>query len=122
MNARRSFLKNFGLVSAIGAVALAAKQYQYEVNKPELTDEDIKHLAPDSSMLLTINADNRSAKEKEEERKSRIGKLSNGNLYYFNTLSQPVTTNQVSMSVGKDNRLWLKIDDKWKRVALDTEV
>ena len=38
-----------------------------------------------------------------------------------NTFSQ-VTTNEVSMAVGKDDRLWLKIGDKWKRVALDTEV
>jgi hypothetical protein len=111
MNARRSFLKNFGMVSAIGAVALAAKEYQYQVNKPELTDEDIKHLAPVSPMLLTLTADNRTAEEKNVNKPV-------GN-YFFDTTK---ITHQVSMSVGKDNRLWLRIGDKWKRVALDTEV
>jgi hypothetical protein len=122
MNARRSFLKNFGVVGAISAVALAAHQYNYEVSKPELTDEDIKHLAPQSSALLTITADNRTCEEKEMKRKNSSGIMSDGNLYHFSSFGSPTVTHQVSMSVGKDDRLWLKIGDKWKRVALDTKV
>ena len=97
----------------------AARQYQYEQEKPELTDEDIKHLAPESSSLLTLHADNRTAEEKQKDVLKYRG--SDGQVFYT-SITPPETTHEVSMSVGKDNRLWLKIGDKWKRVALDTEV
>ena len=42
MNTRRNFLKGFGIMGAVVAVSAAARQYQYEQEKPELTDEDIK--------------------------------------------------------------------------------
>jgi hypothetical protein len=118
MNARRDFLKGFGLTAGIGAVAVAARQYQYNQIKPELTDEDIKHLAPVSPMLLTLTADNRTAEEKNMN-KSKINEPTMVGNYFFDTTK---ITHQVSMSVGKDNRLWLRIGEKWKRVALDTEV
>jgi len=28
-------------------------------------------------------------------------------------------THNVSMTVGRDNRLWIKVDNKWKRVAIE---
>jgi hypothetical protein len=71
---------------------------------------------------LTITADNRTHEEKEHERKKSSGIMIDGNHYYFNSFGSPTVTHQVSMSVGKDNRLWLKIGDNWKRVALDTKV
>ena len=27
--------------------------------------------------------------------------------------------NTVAMTVGKDNRLWIKVGDEWKRVAIE---
>ena len=117
MNARRSFLKNFGLVGAASAVLLAARQYQYQEDKPELTDADIEHLTPENPNHLVLTADNRTSEEKERARKEKYG---DGTYIFMGNDYQ--TTHQVAMSVGKDNRLWLKIGDKWKRVALDTEV
>jgi hypothetical protein len=28
--------------------------------------------------------------------------------------------NKVEMSVGKDNRLWVKVNDEWKRVSIES--
>jgi hypothetical protein len=118
MTSRRSFLKNFGVVGAISAVALAAHQYNYEVSKPQLTDKDIEHLSPNSPSVLSLVADNRTPEEKEKEFEKKYGKQEG---YYFRGLDHK-TTHEVSMSVGRDNRLWIKVGDKWKRVALDTKV
>jgi hypothetical protein len=41
--------------------------------------------------------------------------------YFIGGIDHKVT-HEVSMSVGRDNRLWIKVGEKWKRVALDTEV
>lgn len=37
----------------------------------------------------------------------------------FTFLSNQKMTHEVSMAVGLDNRLWIKVDDQWKRVALE---
>ena len=117
MEQRRNFLKGFGIMGAVVAISAAARQYQYEQEKPELTDEDIKHLVPENSTHLQLVADNRSIEEKERAIKEKYG----DSPYRIMGMDH-VTTNRVAMSVGKDDRLWLKIGDKWKRVALDTEV
>ena len=112
MNARRGFLKGVWITGAAATIALVAKQTQYELSKPEVEVEDISHLTPENQMVtLTICADNRTSeqKKKEEDRMS-------GSFYVF---SNTHITNTVSMSVGKDNRLWIKIKDVWKRVAID---
>jgi hypothetical protein len=36
-------------------------------------------------------------------------------MYYSNDQYE----NRVEMSVGKDNRLWIKVDGKWHRVAIE---
>jgi hypothetical protein len=41
------------------------------------------------------------------------------NMFYINGWSQEVT-HRVSMTVGKDNRLWMKIGDEWHRVAIES--
>jgi hypothetical protein len=38
---------------------------------------------------------------------------------YVNGWNEQVT-HRVSMTVGKDNRLWMKIGDEWHRVALES--
>jgi hypothetical protein len=39
--------------------------------------------------------------------------------FYINGWNEEVT-HRVSMTVGKDNRLWLKIGDEWRRVAIES--
>lgn len=110
MSARRGFLKGVWIAGAAATVALVAKQTQYELSKPEV--EDITHLSPEGQVSnITISADNRTAEQKKKEDPS----------IYSSRISiwQPQVTNTVSMSVGKDNRLWIKINDVWKRVAID---
>ena len=79
------------------------------VPAPEKPKTDFAHLAPDKHVnSLVILTDNRTL----EERNTGYS----NSMYSLNSVQ---TTNQVSISVGKDNRLWLKIGDEWKRVALD---
>ena len=56
-----------------------------------LPKEDISHLAPikDNTSLQLFNQE-------------KTGKQ-----------------NSVLLTVGKDNRLWIKVDDKWERVAIE---
>ena len=37
-----------------------------------------------------------------------------------NSISSRPITNQVTMAVGKDNRLWIKVGEDWKRVAIES--
>jgi hypothetical protein len=109
MNSRRGFLKGVWIAGAAATVALVAKQTQYELSKPEV--EDICHLSPEGQVsMMTLSADNRTAEQKKEEASTYSSRIS---------IWQPHATNTVSMSVGKDDRLWIKINDVWKRVAID---
>jgi len=126
---RRKFLRNGGLLGAIlgatgGAVAMA--QQQPAVALPPVVEpkEDISHLAPpNSATSLQIMGSYLTEEEAQAER-MRIG--SNGSLgigtsggpYYFSSSARQ--THSVSMTVGKDNRLWIKVGDQWQRVALES--
>ena len=71
--------------------------------------EDISHLAPPGSPpTLQLTG---AYGEKPEP--TNI----NDNTYFI--LSNPVVTHSVAMAVGLDNRLWLKVGEEWKRVALE---
>ena len=35
-------------------------------------------------------------------------------------ITHQVITNQVTMAVGKDNRLWIKVGEDWNRVAIES--
>jgi len=110
---RRTFLRSFGLlgVAVAGASAAMANTTPVVIPTPEPTKKDFAHLAPegDATGILTLAADNRARQEKEAQSNM-------GGMYIIPSFNP---TNQVSMTVGKDDRLWLKIGDKWKRVALD---
>ena len=120
---RRTFLRGFGLVGVVVAGASSAlannEPVIIPVPAPEKPKTDFAHLAPEKTDFahlapekpvnsLVILADNRTL----EERNTGYS----NSMYSLNSVQ---TTNQVSISVGKDNRLWLKIGDEWKRVALD---
>lgn len=106
---RRNFFKGFGILGAVAAGAATVKIAVEESKKPV---EDVSHLAPEPNTTLTITGDNRTPEEKQ----ANIIPSSNG----FYIMPNPQVTNQVALAVGKDNRLWIKVDEQWKRVSVDT--
>ena len=124
---RRRFLRNGGLfgalVGAAGAPAVMAaspKQTELPV-PPALPKEDISHLAPpDGAHTLQICGSYRDPEEVAAERMRLSGNnLGIGGSPYLIYSNSPAT-HSVAMTVGKDNRLWMKVGDKWQRVALES--
>ena len=76
-----------------------------EVSKPV---EDISHLKPprDNNLLRLMG----SYGEEEE-------KPSNSPFIISNVNSK--VTHKVDMTVGLDNRLWIRVGDDWKRVVVE---
>jgi hypothetical protein len=92
--------------------------------------EDIVHLAPLGKINLQLTADNtppppppvESIKIHKNEDGSWITTTTVGSSYSYPSILNngcKETDNTVIMSVGKDNRLWIKVGDTWRRVALD---
>jgi len=106
MNMRRNFLKGAGI---IGAFALGAASYR-QVKEIGEANRDITHLAPPKTaytLQLTGSYDEPKAPA------SPYGP------YGIQFHSNPRVTNSVAMAVGKDDRLWMKIGDEWKRVSIE---
>ena len=106
MNMRRNFLKGAGI---IGAFALGAASYR-QVKEIGEANRDITHLAPPKTaytLQLTGSYDEPKAPA------SPYGP------YGIQFHPSPRVTNSVAMAVGKDDRLWMKIGDEWKRVSIE---
>ncbi len=109
MTARRNFLRGVGIVSAFVAGAASYKQVK------EIADEnkDISHFAPpDNATTLQINGSYGEPPKPQS--------LQGSSSLYYIPVSNMKVTNSVTMTVGKDDRLWMKIGDQWKRVALES--
>lgn len=141
VNARRGFLKGFGLGAAViggfasagaaNAVSVVGSSASVDRNQSERVDrdavEDISHLAPkDNATSLVITGDNRPPPPPAPISVSSSpyvisNNLNNGGLfvgnYYQNCPKEEL--NKVSMAVGKDDRLWIRVGDSWKRVVLE---
>jgi hypothetical protein len=103
MNMRRNFLRGAGI---IGAFAVGAASYR-QVKEVAEANRDITHLAPPKTaytLQLTGSYD-----------ESKIPASPYGIQFQYN----PRVTNSVAMAVGKDDRLWMKIGDEWKRVSIE---
>jgi hypothetical protein len=112
MTARRNFLKGAGIVSAFVIGAAGYKQ----VKEIAENSKDISHLAPpDNAHTIQIQG---SYGEPPKPVPVLDGNMGIGSPFYFTPYNQPVT-NKVTMTVGKDNRLWIKVGDEWHRVALE---
>lgn len=107
---RRKLLSGVGLISGLAA-GIGAAKFTVEVVEKKQEAEDISHLAPEPNTTLTLAGDNRTAEEKAAEAPKGNG------LYVFHP--NPQITNQVSLAVGKDDRLWIKVGETWKRVSID---
>lgn len=143
VNARRGFLKGFGLgaaviggfasVGAANAVSMVGSSVPVDSDQPERVDrdavEDISHLSPkDNATSLVITGDNRPPPPPAPVSISsspyainRIDGNASGQLFVGNYYQScpPEELNKVSMAVGKDDRLWIRVGDSWKRVALE---
>ena len=114
MTARRNFLKGVGIASAFVAGVAAYKQVK------DIADnsKDISHLAPpDNAQTIQFTGAYGEAPKPVPvvpHKDFGIGSSS----YYINGYRSE-TTHKVAMTVGKDNRLWIKVGDEWRRVALE---
>ena len=135
VNVRRGFLKGFGLLGAAAGGFLAVQNSF--ANTPSPTPigsstnverdigpvEDIAHLAPLGKTTLQLTADNIPP---PPPKPAPIGGYTFDG--YAVTGSSHIsilyegykeTDNKVTMSAGKDNRLWIKVGEQWRRVALE---
>ena len=109
MTARRNFLKGVGIASAFVAGVAAYKQVK------DIADnsKDISHLAPpDNAQTIQFTGAYGDAPKPE------LSYSGFGSSYYINGYTSEVT-HKVAMTVGKDNRLWIRVGDEWLRVALE---
>ena len=109
MNQRRNFIKGAGIIGAFVVGAASYKQVKEMANE----HKDISHLAPpEKATTIQITG---AYGEKPKAPEPTIGQ----HMFYINGWNQEVT-HRVSMTVGKDNRLWMKIGDEWHRVAIES--
>lgn len=111
MNERREFFRK---ASIFGVAALAPVATTVVVTMPkDQPKEDISNLKPEGNSNLVLNGG----------LKARGGTQvtdANGTGVYF---MEPITaeySNKVEISVGKDNRLWINVNNEWKRVAIES--
>jgi len=130
VNARRGFLKGFGLLSAVVAGASApvlantsTSSAVRSTNNPVLTPPVDQSLAPLGKISLQITADNRPPPPPPPNNSQFfIGGYATPMALIVNaggSVNTPEHNNNVKMSVGKDDRLWIEVDGKWRRVALE---
>lgn len=129
MNDRRRFVRNFGLLGAVlagmGSRELAAEPKSV-LPVPDLPSPssdnvacDISSLQPDNTTSIVLSADNTGSHRLYSSPNSYTISAGYGSSAYLVAPSPPPVTNQVRMSVGKDNRLWIEVDGSWKRVVLE---
>lgn len=126
VNERRRFVKGLGFFAAIlgGGAAAGAAANNTSVGSSNIPNnniavtsdpvvEDITHLAPPEN-ATTIQITGAYGKKPEPQFVNGLV----GDSYYINGFNQE-TTHKATMAVGLDNRLWLKVGEEWKRVALE---
>jgi hypothetical protein len=110
MKDRRNFLKGAGI---IGAFAVGVASYK-QVKEMAESNKDISHLAPpEGATTLQITGNYGKPVTPPITATNGYGMYS-----FAPTYSTP--TNSVTMTVGKDDRLWIKVGEGWKRVALES--
>lgn len=119
VNARRSFIKGFGLLGAViaGAATVDSAHAASQVvgNIPDRDVDSVHRPAaardedrpPVNASLVSITG------SYGEPHKIEV------NDGYYIVQSNFTPTHRVDMAVGHDNRLWIKVDDQWKRVAVE---
>ena len=135
MNDRRNFLRGAGLLGTLVAgvytgMTVASNTAPTIVPEVKEAELDISHLAPSdtntSNLMLTAN--------NNPPKPPPTYGTSSPYVIAGSTISQPTLTvgignaavmsssedmNKLKMTVGKDNRLWIEVDGKWKRVVVE---
>lgn len=135
INARRGFLKGFSLLgAAVGGFVATQNAFANtppptpigspaDVERDVGSVEDITHLAPLGKTTLQLTADNTPPPPPSP---APTGGLSVDGYTVIGSSYPTIlsdgykeTDNKLTMSVGKDNRLWIQVNGTWRRVALD---
>lgn len=113
-HSRRKFLSGAGLIGGLAA-GIGAAKLTVNVVQERQKSEDISHLQPTSGTNLMLTAQNKPKEVKP------AGILTNGQPFYFANVNTSLEDmNKVTLSVGHDDRLWMKIGEKWHRVAIES--
>lgn len=99
MSTRRNFLRCAGPLGIFSSLFIS----QFAYNKIKATPQDTTKLGPPADTTNTIALC------------GQYSTIPKGDSM-FNTSP---TTNSVSMTVGRDDRLWIKVGDDWKRVSIE---
>ena len=131
MNDRRKFVRNFGLLGAVlsgmGVAEVGRRGFEASARAGSPGDVgsdnspvDISHLQPNNKTTLSIYADNTPPKPITYTPSGYTVTLGQGSqAYVVKSMPNFEEQNKVNLSVGKDNRLWIEVDGKWRRVALE---
>ena len=111
MSERRKFMKGFGLLGAVLAGAATTKVVIEHAEKKEKEKEDISHLAPGNNNTLVLLG--------QPVEKEPVQFQGQGSSFYIQPMNHEYK-NKVAMAVGKDDRLWIKVGEEWKRVSIES--
>ena len=113
---RRKFIRGTGLLGGLLGGVLAGKEVIERIHTKETIVKEMLpapvdvadvDMQPIGTTLLTLQGHSKLPEPPKD---------TNG--FVFAPIN-PQYDLQVGLSVGRDKRLWLKIDNEWRRVALD---
>lgn len=146
VNGRRGFLKGFGIggvilggaaggylaatreIANVASTSLPASGSNLNDNPVAPPAPDIAHLAPkQGATSLVITGDNRPPPPPAPMPVCNgytftVPPTMNASLSISGNFTQQCPSdqlNRVAMAVGKDDRLWIKIGEQWKRVVVE---
>lgn len=113
---RRKFIRGSGILGGLLGGVLAGREVIERIHTketivkeimPEPVDVADVDMQPISNTIFTLKGNSKPP----EPPKTTTG-------LYFSDIN-PKYDLEVGMAVGRDKRLWLKIDGEWRRIALD---
>ena len=112
---RRKFIRGTGLLGGLLGGVLAGKEVIERIHTKETIVKEMipapvdiasADMGPLGNTILTLQGNSKPPEPPKET-------------HGFVFASNPQYDLQVGMAVGRDKRLWLKIDNEWRRVSLD---
>ena len=115
---RRKFVKGTGILGGLLGGVFAGNEVIERIHTKEtLIRETIAApvpVAPSNMQPVastpTLSLMGNSEEPKPEQPKYEIG---------YSFIEQPKYDRKVDLGVGKDNRLWIKVDNQWRRLSID---
>ena len=129
---RRKFIRGTGLIGGLLGGVLAGKEVIERIHTKETVVKEMLpapvdiadvDMQPVGNTILALKGNSKPPETVVQER-FRLGPSGlgiGGSSMVFNTATIVPTEYdlEVGLSVGRDKRLWVKIDGEWRRVALD---